>query len=186
MFFGCCLTMKWRKGNASHSGSWRAAGSFPVTSIAPGSLIQSVIFGDGGRAPLRVCGAHSSTTNEMWLSDCSWDYKGLGWGPAEGGPSLDINYSHCQISPSSKGCEGHRGGARRLQVQSTLIVSGPTGVSHWSCCCHHRNHLDTSSFFFMFSVFFKGSPSMFQWRHDILQHRLTLIKLFGLTWSSSQ
>lgn len=61
----------------------------------------------------------------MWLSDCSWDYKGMGWGRPEGGSSLDINYSHCQISPSSKGCAGHRGGARRLQVQSMLILCGP-------------------------------------------------------------
>lgn len=120
--------MKWSMWNASHSRTWRAAGSFLVTSISSGSLIQSAIFRGHG-APLRVCGAQSSKTNEMWLSDCSWDYKGLGWGRAEGGPSLDINYSHCQISPSSKGCEGHRGGARSLQVQWMLILCGPV-ASH--------------------------------------------------------
>lgn len=53
---------------------------------------------------------------------------GLGWGWAEGGPSLDINYSHCQISPSSKGCEGHVGGADSGQVQPALMLCGP-----WSC-----------------------------------------------------
>lgn len=120
------------KKNASDSRTWRAASSFPVTSISPGSLIHSAIF-DGGGARLRVCGAQSSKTNEMWLSDCSWDYKGLGWGRAEGGPSLDINYSLCQISPSSKGCEGHPGGARSLRVQLMPILCGPaashTGVA---------------------------------------------------------